>query len=268
MSSRIVLPVCFLSCLSLSSAYARGKAGIKEKPETLDKAAKKACATGDFRKGVEILADLYIQTDDANYVYNQGRCYEQNHRWRDAIDRFLEYQRKARNLPEAVQTEVEKHIADCKLFLEEEATRTTPPPPPVPALPPPPPIAPTTTLAVPQPPPHPPAPAPQPGSAMRTTGIIAAGFGIATLAAAIGLNLKANSLADDASRTQDPAIESSQKSYKTGSTICYGVGGVALLTGTTLYLIGRAKASAASQGLALSPTWGPSEAGVMLSGRF
>lgn len=35
-----------------------------------ERAAKKACATGDFAKGVDILADLFVSTDAPVYVYN------------------------------------------------------------------------------------------------------------------------------------------------------------------------------------------------------
>jgi hypothetical protein len=260
MSSRIVCLVWLLSLVSIPSAHAKGRS------DALDKAAKKACAAGDFRKGVDILADLYVQTDDVNYVYNQGRCYEQNHQWREAIDRFREFQRKSRKLPAEVQADVEKHIADCKLFIEEETARAAPPP--VAPLPAPPPVAPVPIVVVPPPAPQPPPPTRPPGATLRTTGIILGSAGIATLAAALALNLKANSLADEANRTQDPATESSQKSYKTGAIVCYGIGGVALLTGATLYLVGRAKATTKDPSMSILPTWSPEHAGLILRGGF
>jgi hypothetical protein len=101
-----------------------GQAHARAKPEAPDAAARKACATGDFRRGIELLADLYLRTDDATYVYNQGRCYEQNHQWVSAIDRFREYLRKGKDLSAGVTAEVEKHIADCKLLIAEEAARS------------------------------------------------------------------------------------------------------------------------------------------------
>jgi len=262
MSSRIVLLVWLLSCASLSPAYA------KAKPEAPDKAAKKACAAGDYRTGVDLLAELYVSSDDPTWVFNQGRCYEQNHRWTEAIDRFREYLRKAPKLSADVRTEVEKHIADCKLFIEEEAAKNAPPPQPTPTPPPPGPTAPPPPVVVVQPPAPPPAADAHPGAALRTTGIVVGAVGIATLGAAIGLNLKANSLADDANRTHDPATVSSQKSFKTGAIVCYGIGGAALLTGTTLYLIGRAKGTANAQALALAPGWSPGQFGLVLKGEF
>jgi hypothetical protein len=70
-------------------------------------------------------------------------------------------------------------------------------------------------------------------------GIVVASVGLATAVTGLVLNLKANSLADDFNRTQDPATKSSSSSYKTGSMICYGVGAGALVAAGVLYLIGR-----------------------------
>ena len=257
----LFLLVCLLSWLPSAEALA------KRKLEALEAAAKKACAAGEFRKGVEILAELYVSSDDPTWVYNQGRCYEQNHQCRDAIDRFKEYLRIATKLPGDVREDAEKHIADCKQVIGEETPKTAPPPQPAPALPPPAPTAPAPVVVLQQPAPPPPSDA-APGAALRTTGIVVGGLGVATLASAIGLNVKANSLANDANRTHDPGTKSSQQSYRTGAIICYGAGGAALLTGATLYLIGRAKGTSGQQVLALVPTWSPGEVGLILSGGF
>ena len=261
---RALASVAVWSLVLLSSVgvHARGKVGSS------DRQAKRACAAGDFRKGIEILADLYIRTDDVTYVYNQGRCYEQNHQWTGAIDRFREYLRKASNLTPAVTKDVEKHIADCKRFLDEETAKTAPPPQPTP----PPvvsaPAAPPPQVIVVQAPPPPPAPVGRPGSTLRTTGIVVGSAGGVALATGLILNLKANSLADRANQSYNPDAESSQKSYKTGAILGYAIGGAALVTGATLYLIGRSKGKTASQGLALVPTGGPNHAGLALSGGF
>ena len=81
----------------------------KDKSVTRDareKVARKACITGDFRKGVDILADLFIETRDYTYVFNQGRCFQQHHRWEEALDRFDEYLRKATGIPSDEVAEV------------------------------------------------------------------------------------------------------------------------------------------------------------------
>ena len=67
--------------------------------ESKERAAKKACLVGDVEKGVEILADLYVDTNDSVYLYNQGRCFEQNGKNAQAVLRFKEYLRKAKKLP-------------------------------------------------------------------------------------------------------------------------------------------------------------------------
>ena len=59
--------------------------------ESKERAAKKACLLGEVDKGAEILADLYVDTNDATYIYNQGRCFEQNGKNDQAVLRFKEY---------------------------------------------------------------------------------------------------------------------------------------------------------------------------------
>ena len=61
------------------------------------------------RRGVESLSELFVETEDVTYVYNQGRCFEQSHRREDALDRFLEYQRKNRTPSADEKLEIEQH---------------------------------------------------------------------------------------------------------------------------------------------------------------
>src|ERR1019366_5285996 len=99
-----------------------------------EKAAKKACATGDFAKGVDLLADLFVDTNDFLWVYNQARCYQQNNRWEQVISRFREYLRKAKDISESDRADTERQIADC----EQSMGRTSQvAPPPVAAMTPP-----------------------------------------------------------------------------------------------------------------------------------
>ena len=74
------------------------------------RAAKKACLLGDTKKGSEILADLYVDTNDATFIYNQGRCFEQNGQKEQAIPRFEEYLRKEKNLSSEDAEAVRKRI--------------------------------------------------------------------------------------------------------------------------------------------------------------
>jgi hypothetical protein len=103
-----------LSVLLLtSSAHAQAKRVAQER------AAKKACLVGDTSKGVDILADLFIDTNDATYIYNQGRCYEQNHMYENAVARFREYLVKAGRATPEEKADAEKHIATCQAYLAE-----------------------------------------------------------------------------------------------------------------------------------------------------
>lgn len=219
-----------LACFSQAQAADTTKARSKE--------AKKACAAGDFRKGVEILAGLYVDTDDVTHIYNQARCYEQNHQFSSAIDRFNEVLRKNPNQTASEKADVEKHIADCETFLEKEQAKVFLPP-----VASPPALAPSVSAFGASTEPvgvtaAPPAPR-EPGKGVSVASIVLASAGVATAVTGLALNVKANSLADDFNRTQDLATRSSSLSYKTGSMICYGVGAGALVAAGVLYLIGR-----------------------------
>ncbi len=219
--------------------------------ENPERTAKKACAEGDFKKGVSILADLYVHSNDPTYIFNQGRCYEQNHQWVSAIDRFREFLRKARNLSPAERKETDEHIAECKRLQQEEEGENAPAPEPhrliVPPIP-----QPVPTVAPQTQPSHPTITAPvapaKTGRALRASGIVVGSVGVASIGAAVALNLKANQLAD----AGDGA---GQSSYKTGALVCYGVGGVAVATGLVLYLLGRRGSEPTSSKVALTPTW-------------
>jgi tetratricopeptide (TPR) repeat protein len=230
-----------------------------------ENAAKKACALGDFQKGAEILADLLLETNDSNYIYNQARCYQQNARWEQAINRFHEFLRKARDLSKRDRAETEQQLADCESSLAK-ATQVAPPPvapaPPVP----------TAHVETPPPAPEPatpmvstgpsPSAAPQ-GKGLRVTGIILASVGVAAVATGVGLALKANGLS---TKTYSQDRENERSSLKTGVWVSYGVGAAAIATGAILYIVGWP--SDQSSSVALLPVVAPTEASLLLKGRF
>jgi hypothetical protein len=256
MRANIIFLVCLLPLVSERHAQARPK----NKSDDPEMVARKACAEGDFRKGVSILADLYIHSKLTNYIFNQGRCYEQNHQWVSAIDRFREYLRKTPHANSEDVAEAEGHIAECKRLLEEDQPKTAPTPAvisPSPAV-----LQPSTTV---QPlqvsPMKPPAAAVEPGAAMGTTGIVVGSVGLAAVAVAVVLNVKANQLAD-------AGDESGQNSYKITALTCYGVGGAAVVAGIVLYLFGHKSVGAKSSDVSLLPMWTPAGAGFAIRGDF
>jgi hypothetical protein len=141
-----------------------------------------------------------VDTDDITHIYNQARCYEQNHQFSSAIDRFHEVLRKNPNQTASEKADVEKHIADCEAFLEKEQAKALSPsvappgaPPPVPALAP----APSVSVPLAPPPPEPVAvtaapPAPrEPRKGISVASIVLASAGVATAVTGLVLNLKA-----------------------------------------------------------------------------
>ena len=79
----------FLPCLLASQA------AQAQDRQSQEREAKRACIAGDYTKGVAILSELYADTNDPTYIFNGGRCFQQNGRYEEAILRFREYLRKA-----------------------------------------------------------------------------------------------------------------------------------------------------------------------------
>jgi hypothetical protein len=85
--------------------------------------AKKACLGGRTDRGIELLAELYAETNDPTYIYNQGRCFQQSGRPREALTRFREYMRKAPNMAPDDKALVQGYITEL-----EEQLKTSPAP--------------------------------------------------------------------------------------------------------------------------------------------
>jgi hypothetical protein len=266
-------PLVFLVATSgtLRTASAAGKSATRAAAE---KAAKKACIVGDVRKGIDLLGDLFVETNDPTYIYNQGRCFEQNHKWEEAVDRFQEYLRKIPNLPEDEKSNVNYHISDCESKLGKLA-----PPPASPIAAPVPRQPPTPTLPLAPPPttdnlatsPATAAAEPRSSSRLRTAGVITAAGGALALVGGLVCNLRANSLATDLSgSTYDRSKASQRDTYVTLGWVGYGVGAAALVTEATLYILGgRSTATAeASTSVSLTPVLLPGLASLSLRGTY
>ena len=133
----VVFLVCGVSLSASTSASTQeafaGKPSSRTERERL---AKKACLTGDPVKGVTLLAELYLDTNDVTYLFNQGRCFEQNRRYEDAVARFREYLIKGgAKLSEDDKALAQKHIDACESYLVRTEPRPVPTPEPVVAPP-------------------------------------------------------------------------------------------------------------------------------------
>jgi hypothetical protein len=250
------------------TAFAR-PAQKQSHTQSIENAARKACLTGDFRKGVDLLADLFIETRDINCIYNQARCFEQNHQWQEASDRFREFLRKSPNLSTAVKAETETHIAEC----EAQQARLAPPPP----APPPPVPAPVPAPVAPVPPPAPAAgsvklsaPAAAEDHSLRTAGIVTAAVGLAALGAGLAFNLEANSLSKELNQNWERDKASRRDTYQTLTWVGYGVGAAALVTGATLIIVGwnSGKSGPAAPAVSLTPVVLPGFTALTLRGNY
>jgi hypothetical protein len=265
--------------------------------ESRERVARKACLTGNFTKGVDVLADLFLDTGDLNYIFNQGRCLEQNHRYEDAIARFREYLVKGTSLSSDARADAEKHIAACESYLGkvepekrkveperpapvQEPARIEKPSPaavvPSPALPPPSAqagvVPPSAAQAAPA---NVTAAAPtshRAGSGLRVGGIVSASGGVAALGAGVALNLIVNGMTSDLEKPYAyvRSTNSTRETYKTIGWIAYGVGGAALAAGAVLFAVGWSKGRepASERAVSIAPSLAPGSAGVTLGGAF
>ena len=268
--------IIYLAVAVAPALFAAGTAlgAGKANKQAQENAARAACLDGDYTQGVAILSKLFVQTKDTTYIFNQGRCFEQNRRYEDALARFQEYLRASRNkLDASDKAEAEQHIADCKEMLAQE--RGTSPPPssaqsavasPVAASKPEP--APTPEPAVVRQPAQQPV-SPSSGAGLRIGGIVVASFGVAAAGAGILFNVKANSTVNDMYKTPDGYTkDSDRKTYTTMAWIGYGVGAACVVTGAILYGVGLKAQSNHADDVALVPMVGPGQAGAVLTGAF
>jgi hypothetical protein len=254
----------------LSSNHARASKSARDAKE---KTARKACLAGDYAKGVEILSGLFVDSEDPTYIFNQGRCFEQNRRYEDAIGRFQEFLRVSPNLSTGDRAPAEGHIAECQKLLDKQNEKLAPPSTP-------PPTASESSFAggVVAPSRHSGAAEggqvsnPPPRSRHHTVAIVAASAGVVAVAAGVILNLKVNSMADDMQNTPGAYSdnkESDRKTYATLGWVGYGVGAACIVTGVVLFLTGRPSSQAAEAShVALVPTVGIGQGGATLAGAF
>jgi hypothetical protein len=238
----------------LAAAPARAQTRTDPRPAE----AKTACAAGDVQKGVRLLAELYVATNDAIWIFNQGRCYQQNGQPEQALTRFKEYLRKAKDAAPDDITDAQTYVKE----LEAELAARQPTSP-----------APAATVTAPA------------GGGLSTSGrgftdrqivgLAVGGLGVAALGAGAFFSYKVhateqevNDLIHGETLVQAGTLKTSDRSgarYELLQWISYGVGVGALAVGTTTFLFGR---RAERGGLSLAPVLGPGLAGSALCGSF
>jgi tetratricopeptide (TPR) repeat protein len=82
--------------------------------------ARRACASGQLERGIQLLADLIAENNDAAAIYYQARCYQENGRPEQALARFQEFLRLSPNLSARGRDEVTTAISRLEYALAEK----------------------------------------------------------------------------------------------------------------------------------------------------
>jgi hypothetical protein len=233
--------------------------GVARAADPRELEAKKACAAGHVDRGIELLAALFAETGHITYVYNQGRCYQQNGVADQAINRFREYLRRGTSISAADRREVEGFIEE----LEKQQQRKAEPAVAPPVEPPPAVAAPVT-----EPPPavEQAAPPSRPDPALlRKIGLGAGAFGALAVATGVVLSFRVMSserqVEKDLRSTGNVDNQALSKKLRDGARletfqwVAYGIGAAAVAAGTVCYVLGlRAeRESAVAFGVAPAP---------------
>jgi len=261
--------------------------------------ARKDCLSGKCEAGITLLAELFAESGNSNFVYNQARCYEQNARPDEAIQRFREYLRIARNLGADEKSDVDSHIAECRAMKAEQdrdrsmaaGTAVTPAPSVVPASAPAaaapvlvPEVAPPPSAAAPVASPSPvaaaevavmPASSPESaGTGLRTWGVVAGSVGVVAVGAGVVFSLLTSSTkkqveSDGRIGFYDPNKDARGRTYSTMQWVGYGVGAGTIAASAVMFLLGSAADHVAgAQPVAILPAIGPGQGGALLQGSF
>jgi hypothetical protein len=232
--------------------------------ESKERAAKKACLTGDLVVGIAILTDLYLDTSNPTHLFNQGRCFEQNRRYEDATGRFREYLEKAKDLSAEDKADTHRHISNCESYLRAQSAEARKSDVPN--------VVGQEVSVAPATPPEGIARAAesragQAGRGLRIAGGVVAGLGVAGLATGLVLNLKANTISGDLQSNWNSRNNSTRQDYETSGWIAYGAGTACVVGGILLYYLGWRRGERAVS-IAALPTVRSDLAGVLLVGAF
>jgi hypothetical protein len=224
------------------AAFGQGGSADRREDE-----ARKECLAGRTQRGIDLLAELFTETRDPNYIFNQARCFQQNNRPDEATGRFREYLRKAKALTPEERLEVETHIAECEAMKGREiavANDTAG-------------IVVDTTVRerIDQ-------NAHQRATRLRTVGLVTTGAGLVAVAFGAAMGLWTRSLESRFEERHPPGSTTFDRSAFTEGQrienlqwVGYAVGGLAIGTGVVFYYLGTRERQAPAR-VALIPLVG------------
>ncbi len=240
------------------SRAADAPAGGEDKRPT---AALAACASGDVAKGISILGELYAETRNPAYVFNQARCYQKNNKLEEARGSFTEYLRIGTNEPPEDIQRADGFIKEIDETLARQRASAAPAP-----------SVPSIQVA-------------DSGAdrrhTLRVASIVLAGVGVAAIATGVFLSLKVQQTNDDINRqfagmdyVTDGARLQQQladgQRYETWQWVGYGVGVAAMAGAVTTFILsgGFGSGTAEHAMIDVSPSLSPDGAGGVMRVRF
>jgi hypothetical protein len=260
---RLAAPLGLLAALpALAAAAQKPDQGVD--PRAAE--AKTACAAGEVQKGVRLLAELYTATDDPTWIFNQGRCYQQNGHPAQALPRFKEYLRKSQNEPAEDRQAAQQHIKELEAELAAQPrTGAADGPEPAGGLS----ASGASGEATPA------------GrlNRLQVTGIALGGVGVLSIATGVFFSIKVQSTEKDVNKliTGQTVVEAgslkdrdrSGARFELLQWISYGVGVAAVAAGATSFFLGAGRRDErGGVALSVSPVLGPGVVGSTMGVSF
>ena len=220
-----------------------------------------ACASGDVTRGVAILGELYAETRNPSFVFNQGRCYQKNGQLEQARFRFDEYLRIGTSEP---PEDIQRAQGLIKEIDEALARQRASAPAPVVTAP----AGPTASGST---------------RALRIASVVLAGVGVVAVGTGVVMSFKVKSINDEINQdfaTQgyvtdvarlERQIADGQR-YEMWQWVGYGVGAAALAGAVTTFILGGKvmpwSGTTEKVALDVTPSVSPSGMGGVLRLRF
>lgn len=241
-------------CRSARAEDAPGGLGEDKRPT----AALAACASGDVQKGIAILGELYAETRNPAFVFNQARCYQKNNQLEQARASFSEYLRIGVNEPAEDLQRAQGYVKEIDDSLARQRAAAPAP----------------TPIVV--------APAGNDGErkhTLRVASIVLAGVGVAAIAAGAVMSLKVKGINDDINGqfagqdyvTDVPALQqkvSDGERYETWQWVGYGIGIAAMAGAATTFILSTRGSTPEQPAVAITPVLAPGGMGGVVGLRF
>jgi hypothetical protein len=220
-----------------------------------------ACASGNVDKGIAILGELYAETRNPSYVFNQGRCYQKNGQLEPARHRFAEYLRIGTSEPPEDIQRAQGFVKEIDDTLARQRASQ-----PAPVI-----VAPAAPSAEGH------------AHALRVSSIVLAAFGVAAVGVGVYMSLQVKATNDRINQefagkdwVTDGVWLQQQLSdgtrYETWQWVGYGVGIAAFAGAVTTYLLSGSalpwSGSSERAAVGVTPAVSPDGIGGVLRLRF